>query len=163
MTKDCGFLVPKPKKIDFNKLVTEILQPFGRSKYSSSKRTKKLDSPEISKTKICLLDRKIRKYSDGLHRYRLQAHNSVHNETMAYIQKKITESGFANANIYISDETLQKITEKLLRSGSIDPDQKTLKNTSLSLPNLKISQERLDESVPLGTSLPESFSLKIHI
>mmetsp|Transcript_2340 Transcript_2340/g.2206 ORF Transcript_2340/g.2206 Transcript_2340/m.2206 type:complete len:84 (-) Transcript_2340:68-319(-) len=83
---------------------------------------------------------------------------------MRFLQKKISESGIANANIFISEVTLQKITERLLQSDSMGPDQKRVNNLRLSLPTLKVRQADLNGSVPLGTKQPDrSFNVKIRI
>ena len=150
MTKTSQFLVPRSRALNMNKMVNNIFGiPDEDSKSnierSSCKNYMQHQSAfnKLPKTGVTSFDKlETKKRDSDISRQQAKY-------AMRYIKKKLWEKGIGNANIYVSTDTLNKISEKLLRqSDSMGPDQKMPDNGSVSTD----SKGKLLSSPSLGSS-----------
>ena len=126
MTKGNEFLVPSKKVVNLNKMVDSIFDfPSKTLKTRSSPKgsSKNLDIQSVSnpfkQEKLSVSSAEMininwKNFGIIPQRFRNAAR---------YIKRKIWEKGIQNANVYISYETLIKISNKLTISGSMGSDQ----------------------------------------
>ena len=126
MTKTQQFLVPSSKKKNLNNIVSKM--------FEKSDLAKKLDGNTVRVENSTPLKTRARATAisvsgatcldaPNLGVNRSEANKTHLRKVMRYLKRKLWEKGYKNANIYVSAETLQKISEKLLQSESMGSDQ----------------------------------------
>ena len=135
MTKDSAFAVPKPRSVNLNALVNDVIKPIPKVHWKDKvTAVKKIDTSEVWKRKT--LTSNINGINwNFLNLYEQQKYlrkKAKHQCTMRYIKNKLREKGIDNANIFLSYETLEKISERLLRSESMGSDQNVVNKISNS-------------------------------
>ena len=138
MTKGHEFLVPKTKPVNLNQMVSKMLEPVAGFKNSQrvelNINTDRILSAQsafskMSTTGVTSFDKStscLRK--SDLKRFHFK-------QAMRYIKKKLWEKGIDSANIYISYDTLVKISERLLQSESMGSDQNRADTNTVSSEN----------------------------
>ena len=126
MTKSCEFLVPNNKRKNFAEMVSKMLEPSTPVKKQGncipevSKRTSNKARSlvtTVSVTRTTQFDGKCSNTD------RSEDKKSHLRKVMRYIKKKLWEKGIENANIYISADTIARISEKIKISDSMGSDQ----------------------------------------
>ena len=126
MTKGIEFLVPKGKTVNLNKMVDSIFDvPWKTSKSKTVHKENSKIWEAQNNSKTCW------EYKQGANSNELikikvgdfENLPSKYNKAARYIKRKIWERGIQNANVYISYNTLIKISDKLTISDSMGSDQ----------------------------------------